>query len=141
MYEQELKLFVVLCKTFRTVSDIAKQDIKKHGLNLTEFEVLELLYSKGPQTIQDIGRRILLTSGSMTYVVDRLTEKGLVQRKNCEEDKRVIYAALTEQGEKILDDVFPAHAGCIADIFKGLSAEEIEQMTEGLKKISRLQKA
>ncbi len=132
---------MALCKTFRTVSDIAKQDIKRHGLNLTEFEVLELLASKGPQAIQDIGKQVLLTSGTMTYVVDKLAEKGLVQRKNSTKDKRVVFAKITPAGKELLEALLPTYAECVRGIFKELSPAETQEMNEHLNKLAKLQKA
>lgn len=134
--EKSLKLFVVLCKTFSTVTDIAKKDIRTYGLNLSEFAALELLYHKGRQTIQEIGKKVLLTSGSMTYVVDQLEGKGFVNRIGSEKDKRVIYVEISEEGTHLMNDIFPRHERCITDIFKSLSEEQIITLTEQLKQIS-----
>lgn len=132
-----LKLFVVLCRTFSSVSEVAKKDIKTYGLNLSEFGALELLYHRGPQTIQDIGKKVLLTSGSMTYVVDQLVKKKYAIRKICDTDKRVIYVELSESGRILLREVFPKHQQCIAELFSTLSEEEIIALTESLKQISK----
>lgn len=135
--ELSLKLFVVLSRTFATVSEVVKQDIKTYGLSLSEFGTLELLYHKGQQRIQDIGKKILLTSGSMTYVVDQLVKKGLVFRNTCKEDKRITYIELSEKGTCLLKDIFPQHECCITELFSTLSKEEIVQLTENLKQISK----
>src|SRR5690606_40391428 len=68
----------------------------QYGLNLTEFGVLELLYHKGPQPIQVIGKKVLLASSSITYVIDKLEEKELIVRESCPRDRRVIHVRLTE---------------------------------------------
>lgn len=132
-----LKLFVVLCRTFSTVSEAAKRDIKTYGLSLSEFGALELLYHKGPQTIQDIGKKVLLTSGSMTYVVDQLVKKELASRKPCEEDRRVVYVQLSEMGKLLLDKIFPSHEELISELFSSLSQEQIIELTENLKQVSK----
>lgn len=132
-----LKLFVVFCKTFATVSDVAKKDIKTYGLSLSEFGAIELLYHKGPQTVQDIGRKVLLTSGSMTYVVDQLVKKELVIRNSCENDRRITYVALSNKGRLLLDEIFPLHEQQIAEIFSSLTENEIISLTENLKRISK----
>jgi MarR family 2-MHQ and catechol resistance regulon transcriptional repressor len=80
----------------------AKQDIKRYKLNPTEFAVLELLYNKGTQPIQKIGDRILLASGSITYVVDKLEEKEYLIRKPCAKDGRVTYAKLKKKGKDLM---------------------------------------
>lgn len=134
--DASLKLFIVFCRTYAALEAADGKDIKKYGLSRSEFGVLELLYHKGPQTVQDIGKKILLTSGSMTYVVNKLTEKGLAIRETCEKDRRIYYVQLTEEGEKLIQTVFPEHAKFIKDMFSALSEEEQTALTTTLKRIS-----
>jgi len=133
--ELSLKLLIVLSRAFHKVAERIKEDIRSHNLNTTEFAVLELLYHKGDQPIQQIGKKILLSSGSITYVIDKLEEKKLVSRKNCPKDRRVIYATITDEGKRLMDVVFPEHKKSRSPHFPGahsgrktgphLSAEEI----------------
>ncbi len=89
-----------------------------------EFGVLEALYHKGPLTQGQIGERILLTSGSITAVVDKLEERGLVERRPCAEDRRVVYADLTDEGRELIARVFPEHAEALRIAMEGLTTEE-----------------
>lgn len=77
-------------------------------LNPTEFAVLEYIYHKGDQPIQKIGEKVLIAR-SITYVVDKLEEKGFLERRPCSKGRRMIYAGITEQGKKFMDEVFPKH--------------------------------
>ncbi len=133
--DPSLKLFVVLSRAYRAISDRVMEDIKKHGLNPTEFAVLELLYHKGQQPIQQIGKKVLLASGSITYVVDKLEGKDLLQRMPCPKDRRVIYAVITEKGRRWMDQVFPMHQKAIQEIFGGLTDDEKEVLITMLKKL------
>ena len=130
-----LKLFVVFSKAFQAVEKQVIKNIRSFGLNLTEFAVLELLYHKGDQPIQKIGQKVLLASSSITYVVDKLEEKGLLQRKPCATDRRVIYASLTDDGKKLLDKIFPKHQEAMTEIMGGLTDEEKKWMIQYLKKL------
>ncbi|EMT45769.1 MULTISPECIES: MarR family winged helix-turn-helix transcriptional regulator [Anoxybacillus] len=130
-----LKLFVVLSRAHKAVSEHVKHDIQRYGLNPTEFGVLDLLYHKGAQPIQQIGDKILLTSGSMTYVIDKLEEKGYIVRQRCEKDRRITYAVITDEGKALMDHIFPQHAQKMSDIFRSLSTEEKELAIHLLKKI------
>lgn len=130
-----LKLFTVLARTHNTLMEIDRRDIRKYGLNQTEFAVLELLYHKGSHPLQQIGEKILVTSGSITYVVNKLEKKGLLERKTCEEDRRIIYAALTEKGQSFLDEIFPQHAETLSRAFRGLTTEEKQLTIQLAKKI------
>ncbi|TCT20373.1 MarR family transcriptional regulator [Melghiribacillus thermohalophilus] len=133
--DPSLKLFVVLSKAYRTVIDLSNENILKHGLNPTEFAVLELLYHQGDQPLQKIGERILLASGSITYVVDKLEQKGYLERKPCPNDRRVIYGSISEKGRELLNKIFPEHWSRIEHITGGLSDQEKEQAIELLKKL------
>jgi MarR family 2-MHQ and catechol resistance regulon transcriptional repressor len=133
--KQSLKLFIVLSRAYRSVSDQANKSIQSFGVNPTEFAVLELLYHKGDQPLQQIGEKILLASGSITYVVDKLESKGLIVRRACEKDRRVTYASITEKGRAFIENVFPEHAQTIHETVSGLTAEEKEQAISLLKKL------
>src|SRR5699024_5297387 len=101
----------------------------------TEFAVLELLYSKGDHPIQQIGKKLLLASSSITYVVDKLEDKQLLGRKACPKDRRVTYAEITDKGKELMDEIFPKHKLALQEIFVGLDVEEKEFMISQLKKM------
>lgn len=130
-----LKLFVIMTRSFQSVQKRALEDISRYGLNQTEFAVLELLYNKGNQPIQQIGKKILLASSSMTYVIDKLEEKMYIKRKACAKDRRVTYAHLTEKGNNIMKDIFPQHAKALKNIFSSLTNDEKETLIKQLKKV------
>ncbi len=124
---------MVLSRAFDAVRAHAAADAAGHGLTLTEFGILEALHHKGPALIGEVQRRILLSSGGITYTVDRLTDKGLVERRDCPQDRRARYAALTPRGDELMRRIFPGHARCIEEAVGGLDAEEQEQATRLLR--------
>lgn len=133
--DPSLKLFVVLSKAYRSITDRVEADIRKKGLNPTEFGVLELLFHQGDQPLQKIGDKILLASGSITYVVDKLEQKEYLTRVPCQEDRRVTFASITDKGRDLLESIFPDHWKQIEKITAGLSADEKEAAIELLKKL------
>ncbi|MFC5464074.1 MarR family winged helix-turn-helix transcriptional regulator [Lederbergia graminis] len=133
--ELSLKLFVVLTRTLQSIKKRAEEDIKCLGLNPTEFAVLELIYHKGEQPIQKIGEKVLIASSSITYVVDKLEKKQLLVRKPNPDDRRVIFAAITEKGIALMEEMFPKHKIAIQEILAGLNTKEKENMIQQLKKL------
>ncbi|WP_276609427.1 MarR family transcriptional regulator [Bacillus sp. N1-1] len=133
--ELSLKLFIVLARSNRSVTDHIKTDIQSYGLNPTEFAVLELLYHKGNQPLQQIGEKILLASGSITYVVDKLEGKGYLTRNPCPNDRRITHAVITDEGRKLMDRIFPNHEKQVQSIFAGLDEQEKETAITLLKKL------
>lgn len=131
-----LNTFVGLNRTLDHLMKIVKTDVQLYGLNVTEFAVMELLYNKGDQPIQRIGNRVLIASSSITYVVDKLEEKGCVVRQRNEKDKRVTNASLTDKGRSMMDEIFPDHASTLESTFSVLTDEEITVLQTALKKLS-----
>ncbi len=119
-----LKLWVVLSRAFQAVQRQAEADIARHGLTLGEFGVVEVLYHKGRLLLGDVQRKVLVSSGGVTYLVDRLEAKGLVRRVACPEDKRARYAELTAKGRALIARIFPEHRAAIGDAVGGLSEAE-----------------
>ena len=136
-----LKLFVVLARAGASVGEHARQDILRHNLSVSEFGVLELLWHKGPQPLGEIAERILLTTGSVTYVIDQLAKQGLAERRACPTDRRIIFADLTSEGRRTIEAIFPEHARRIVEAVAGLSPEEQEQATALLKKLGMTAKS
>lgn len=130
-----LQLFSELCRSNRYLTDASTENIKLFGLNLTEFAVLELLFHKGDTPIQHIGKKILISSGNMTYVLDKLETKGFIKRLPCPKDRRVTYAVLTEEGHQLISSIFPEHEQMIDQLFSQINSTEKEMLIYLLKKM------
>jgi MarR family 2-MHQ and catechol resistance regulon transcriptional repressor len=133
--EAALKLWVVLARAYNAVSARLSEDVARHDLTPTEFAILEVLYHKGPLLLGEVQRKILVTSGGITYLVDRLVEKGLVKREECAEDRRARYAVLTPAGSALIRKIFPQHAMAIERAVSGLSTAEQREAVQLLKKL------
>lgn len=133
--DRSLELFTVLSRAYNWVNAHATRDHRRHGLNPTEFGILELLYHKGPLPLQQIGEKILISSGNITYSIDKLEQKHLLVRKPAQNDRRVIFAELTEQGCALLSEIFPLHAEVLRKATEGLTREEQALAIQLLKKL------
>jgi MarR family transcriptional regulator, 2-MHQ and catechol-resistance regulon repressor len=130
-----LKLWVVLSRAFATVARRAAADIERHGLTPGDFAIMEAIYHKGPLLFGELQRKVLVSSGGVTYLVDRLEKQGYVERRNCPTDRRARYAALTADGEALMQRVFPQHAKAIEEAVSGLSRREQRIATALLRKL------
>jgi MarR family 2-MHQ and catechol resistance regulon transcriptional repressor len=133
--DQALELWVVLARATDAVSRHARADIARHGLADTEFGVLELLYHKGPLPVCEAQRRILLQSGSTTYVIDKLVRKKLLRRTPNPKDKRGTLLVLTSKGRTLMARVFPEHAETLRRAMRGLSQAEQKRAAELVRKL------
>jgi MarR family transcriptional regulator, 2-MHQ and catechol-resistance regulon repressor len=119
-----LRLWVIMSRAHAAISEHAAADIARHGLTLTEFAILEALYHRGPMLLGEVQRRILVSSGGITFLVDRLVAKSLVERRACASDRRARYAALTPKGETLIAEIFPSHAATLTRASSGLPVEQ-----------------
>ena len=95
--------------------------------SLSDFAVLEVLLHMGPLPVNTIGKRVLLTSGSITTAIQRLEKKNLVQRKRSGQDARVVLITLTEEGRNLILRCSAEHAEKLEDLFALFSNEERDQ--------------
>src|SRR5580658_10710955 len=130
-----IHLWLVLMKAHRALSRHAMRSIEPSGLGFSDFAVLEVLLNKGPQKVNDIGRRVALTSGSITTAVDRLETRGLVVRGLDDEDRRSRIVRLTPAGRTRIRDVFAQHAAALETASEGLTQAERKSLIALLKKL------
>lgn len=137
-YPDALKLWVVLSRAHAAISARAAADAARHELTLAEFGVLEALYHKGRMLLGEVQRSLLVSSGGVTYLVDRLAARGLVRREACERDRRARYAVLTDEGEALVARIFPAHVQTIVAACAGLRPEQQQQAAALLRTLGRV---
>lgn len=122
-------------KAHRSLARHATRSIEGLGLCFSDFAVLELLLHQGPQPVNAIGRRIALTSGSITTAVDRLESRGLVERALDEADRRVRSVSLTGAGRAQISAVFAQHKRAMDQAASGLSSKERAVLITLMKKL------
>ena len=83
----------------------------QHGLGMSEFEVLERLADEGDCAVRvaEIADHVHLSQSALSRVIDRLEKHGLVQRGVCENDRRAIFAELTDEGRERYEAARPTH--------------------------------
>jgi len=103
-------VFLVLWKAGRAVEVYAEKSVSELEMCGSDFAVLEALLHKGPLPVNEIGKKVLLTSGSITVAVDRLETKGLVERRASSTDRRARIVHLTKEGRSLITHAFAKHA-------------------------------
>ena len=135
-----LKLVVAMARTYNDLFFEIEKSLQEFGLNISEFGVLEMLYHKGDQPVQKVAEKILVTSGTITYVINKLEKKGFVIRRKCNKDKRVYYVSLTEKGKDYISHIFPKHKDFLDNLFKDIDEESKTQLLENLIQLRKVLK-
>jgi MarR family 2-MHQ and catechol resistance regulon transcriptional repressor len=133
--DRALKLWVVLSRSYGAIQRRLSESLAASSLTEGEFGVMEALLHKGPLLLGELQKKILVSSGGVTYLVDRLVQRGWVRREPCPTDRRAVYAVLTKEGEALISEIFGQHAAEIEQAEQGLSAEETDLAIELLKKL------
>jgi MarR family 2-MHQ and catechol resistance regulon transcriptional repressor len=128
-------LWLVLMKAHRALQKVAMRSIESLGVGLSDFGVMEFLLHKGPQPVNEIGRRIDLTSGAITSAVDRLELRGLVARGAHATDRRARIVRLTPEGEEQAGKLFGGHRSAMDLAASRLSKAERMVLIGLLKKL------
>jgi MarR family 2-MHQ and catechol resistance regulon transcriptional repressor len=102
---------------------------------MSDFAVLEVLLHKGPQPVNVIGKKILLTSGSITTAIDRLEARELVRRTPHPDDQRARLVELTEKGKSLIQCAFSQHALDMEESLAVLTPGERLELMRLLKKL------
>src|SRR5439155_25397673 len=103
-------VFLVLWKAVRAAQAYAEKSILELEMCASDFAVLEALLHKGPLPVNEVGKKVMLTSGSITVAVDRLETKGLVERRAHSTDRRARIVHLTKEGRKLITRAYADHA-------------------------------
>jgi MarR family 2-MHQ and catechol resistance regulon transcriptional repressor len=128
-------VWLVMMKAYRTLEGHASRSVEAAQMGLSDFATLELLLHKGPQRVNEIGRRIQLTSGSITTAIDRMETRGLVVRRSDPGDRRASVVELTPKGRALIVEVFRVHKATMDLAAGALSPAERATLVRLLKKL------
>ncbi|MDQ0899058.1 MULTISPECIES: MarR family winged helix-turn-helix transcriptional regulator [unclassified Paenibacillus] len=131
----DLRLIRVINNAMKVLFVSLERAIDSYGLSLETFRILEFLYNKGPHSIQIISDTFSIPSGSITYVVDKLEKKGFVERLPIPGDRRKTNVALTGEGRRYFDNIFPKHVQTLSDNLSFATDGEKLELIHVLKKI------
>jgi MarR family 2-MHQ and catechol resistance regulon transcriptional repressor len=128
-------LWLVLWKASHAVRAHAYRSIASQPIGGSDFAVLEILLHKGPLPVNAIGRRVQLTSGSITAAVDRLEARRLVERQAHPTDRRARVVHLAPEGERLIRGLFAEHERHMERAASALSRSERATLIRLLKKL------
>ncbi len=102
----------------RTLCEIDRV-LHPHGLGASDFEVLDILATEGPEEgsqcrVQNLVGHVHLSQSALSRLIARLEKDGLVVRSMCAEDRRGVYVALTRRGRDLHTEVLPLQRAVLA---------------------------
>jgi DNA-binding MarR family transcriptional regulator len=137
--DKELQTWITFLRSHAALTaKLAHVMHQEHGMPISWYDVLVHLYHAPEQRLrmQDLADAVILSSSGLTRLLDRMVETGLIDRIACAEDRRVIFAALTEEGVARLEDILPYHQARIKEYFAAhLTKSELDTIQEALQRV------
>lgn len=135
---------------YRTINDTLVNlfneiwELEKEAIITEEFKditnndmhIIEAIGLSGENTMSSVAKKLKITAGSLTTAVNALVRKAYVKRERSEEDRWVVYIALTEKGEKAFYHHEQFHRQMTNAVIEKLDDEEIDALVKMLKDIS-----
>lgn len=130
-----LNMWVKLARAYETFNRRSVENIRTFGLTEPQFAVLECLGHLGPLTTGELCKKMLVSGGNMTVVIDNLEKESLVERIRSRDDRRSIRVQLSRKGKNLFDDIFVQHAAHIKALAGVLTKAEQQELSGLLKKL------
>lgn len=130
-----MRLLRDLVEAYQAFEGYALPHIKAQGLTPAQFDVLATLGNTDGMSFKALGQHTLIYKTTLTSVIDRLEERGLVRRRQAENDRRSMMAELTDEGHQLFDEFFPAHSEHLRRKLEKLSESEMQEVRASLARI------
>ena len=127
-----------LVQCYQTFEAYSAAHIREMGLTPPQFDIVATLGNTAGMTATELGEKTLITKGTLTGVVDRLIDRGWVERIAHDSDRRCQVIRLTQAGETLFARVFPAHLAHMGACFAGTSAAEHKRWQTALRTLGQV---
>lgn len=127
-----------LARAYQEFEGYSFNNIRRLGLLPVQFDVIATLANQPPMTYKQLGEKTLISKSSLTGVVGRMVQKGLITTLENPDDARSQLLKLTTKGQKIFDKVFPEHLKHLEKAFQKLSKNQMKEIEESLKTLKSI---
>ncbi|WP_374125204.1 MarR family winged helix-turn-helix transcriptional regulator [Leptotrichia hongkongensis] len=134
----DIHLQIILQKAVKSINNKIGKDFREKGITVSQFSVLDVLYTKGEMRVCELIEKALSTSGNITVVIKNMEQKGWLYKKTCPTDKRAFLVGLTDEGKKLFETLLPEHRNEIKNTYSILSSEEKQELIRILRKFKNI---
>ncbi len=127
-----------LATTYQAFYTYGEAHIRETGLTTPQFDVICTLGNTAGMFMNQLAEKTLVTKGTLTGIVDRLEQKGLVRREVPPENRRCFLIVLTPEGEQLFEKVFPTHIAYLQQKFDRLSPTELNEIQSALQRLKSI---
>ncbi len=130
-----LPVLYELVRAYQAFESYSASHIRELGLTASQFDIIATLGNSKGMSFRDLGKKTLITKGTLTGVVDRLEAKSLVRRVASVSDGRSQTVQLTRAGEAMFAKVFPAHLNHLDQVFADFKQKDLQNTESVLRQL------
>ena len=134
-------VLIALRRVTRAVDLHSKHLMKTSGLTAPQMLILQTLRDHGDAIISDIAKQVSLSQATVTSIIDRLEKRQLVVRERSSQDKRKVFACLTDEGAEIIRNAPPPLQEYFKRQFRDLQDWEQMQIISSLQRVAQMMDA
>ncbi len=136
---REAEAYLSLLRTSDALQTQVEAQLKEFGLTGTQYNALRILRGAGPEGLpcREIGERMITRDPDVTRLLDRLEDRGFVQRMRARHDRRVIYGKITPAGLKLLREMDGPLEKFGREMLRHVGQEKLKQLIELLELLRR----
>lgn len=135
MGERYLRSIRLLAECMQGFERFSGESVRRSGLTHAQFDIIATLGNTPGMSYKELGERTLITKGTLTGVIERLEQKGLVARERRADDKRSFFVRLTPSGEAAFREVFPKVVAHGKQLFAAYSDADFDEIDQALRKL------
>lgn len=132
-----LNSFIKMVRAYESLSSQIYLKLEREGLTESQFFLLDAIYHLGPLNQKVLSTKISCSEGNMTMVVNNLEKRGLIKKKQSQDDRRIYIIKLKKKGRKLYEKVFPKFLKTLTADFVGITEREHEYFQKISKKIGK----
>jgi DNA-binding MarR family transcriptional regulator len=133
--KQGFDCWLQMIRTYDHLQNQVAASVQKHGLTIPQFEVLSTLSLADCTNQQELADRLQVTKGNLVGLIDRLTERGLVERAEVPGDRRVNRVHITAEGKALFDKTLPEQLGIVDQMMSQLTKDDLQNLRSLLEKL------
>lgn len=139
LHPKHIKTIVYSIRRLMQAGELYTKELNKvYNISSAQLICLVTLYENGPMPPSQIAKLMMVNSSTITGIIDRLEQKGLVERMRISTDRRVITIELTKNGEVLAENAPPPIQHKLFDGLSKVSEEEIKNIADSLLKLTNM---
>ncbi|MDD3879227.1 MAG: MarR family transcriptional regulator [Syntrophomonas sp.] len=126
----------VLTKAQQSVHQLFKAELMPYGVTPGQYSVLKCLWKDNGQTVKQLAEHLYLDSSTVTGILDRMEQKGMIEKKADPKDRRALQVLLTEKGQALEEPLTQAILNANKKALRQIDENQFESLKELLHKLS-----